>query len=77
MRHFWSRKMLSVNASNPIRKGGAKYPYSLMQIAMILQNTPSAVSRILSELQRRGSPATSFARQVALDRDCVAMRRQR
>ncbi len=57
--------MFSVNAINPIRKGGAKYPYSLMQIAMILQNTPSAVSRILSELQRRRSPATSFARQVA------------
>ncbi len=66
MRHFWSRKMLSVNASNPIRNGGAKYPYSLMQIAMILQNNPSTVSRILSLLQRRGSPATDFARQVAL-----------
>jgi hypothetical protein len=66
MRHFWSGKMLSVNASKPIRKGGAKYPNSLRQIAAILQNNPSTVSRILSQLQRCGSPATCIARQVAL-----------
>jgi hypothetical protein len=58
--------MLSVNASKPIRNGGAKYPNSLIQIAAILQSNPSTVSRILSQLQRRGSPATDFSRQVAL-----------
>ena len=65
MRHFWSRRMLSVNGGKRARRSGANSPDALTVIAKILQNTPASVSRILTRLLDRGLLAKSPARQIA------------
>jgi hypothetical protein len=66
MRHFWSRKMVSVNGIKPTRpRRNAKPSNPFAEIARVLQTKPSALSEILSRLHARGKLAASPARQVA------------
>jgi hypothetical protein len=66
MRHFWSRKMVSVNGNKPPHHpGGANRSNRFVEIARVLQSKPSAMSGIISRLHKRGMLAASPARQVA------------
>jgi hypothetical protein len=65
MRHFWSRKMVSVNGGKPARGRETGRPNRVAEVARVLQNKPAALSGILSRLHTRGLLASSPARQVA------------
>jgi hypothetical protein len=66
MRHFWSRKMVSVNGNKPTRpREDAKQSNPFAEIARALQTKPLAMSGTLSRLHARGMLAASPARQVA------------
>jgi len=65
MRHFWSRKMLSVKKNEQSYGYDTLISNSLMQLASILQVKPAVVSEILAELQEQSLIAASPARQLA------------
>jgi hypothetical protein len=65
MRHFWSRKMVSVNGGKPARGRDAGRLNCVAEVARVLQNKPAALKGILSRLHKRGLLASSPARQVA------------